>query len=343
MDENRFGPTFSNILSSLRINGASVTGGNGKNGFVPVLGSDGTLDLSVIPITAMYGMVDVPALGDTAFVDHNAVETPGVEQTGSIAKPFKTMKDASAKGFRNFILIGSGEYGSDEVVWPVNSNAPVHVYSLGSSTFTYLKFSNYSAGTRFEISNVSFGQLLFAHQSVCYVSFIGPGSVNTLAATFENGSLSAFVDDGYAVAGTSGDVTVGHLTSSSLMANDSAVAGDTVSDALDKLAIRKIRIPIFGSNESGLYIASSYDVAVGNDDKYSLDGLEYGLGALVAAINGVFHKDGDSVNYADVTATGVVSSPSVSSDNITTNAVTFRRSGATVFVSSDNFLEVSEE
>lgn len=343
MNENRFSPTFANILASLKISGASVTGGTGKGGFVPVLGPGGVLDLSVIPTGALHDIVDVPALPDAAFVDCSVVLTPGVEQTGSIAKPFKTMKAAAANGFRNFILIG-GNYGSDEAAWPVMSNASVRVFSIGSSYFQHLTFSNYASDTRFEISNVSFGNLWFAHQNACGATFIGPGTVNMLAATYENGSLSAFIDDAYTVVGTNGDVTTSYLASSSLVSNGSAVAGNTVSDALDKLAIRKIRIPVFASNENGLYVASSRDVEVGNDDKYSIDGLVDGLGALVAAINNVFHKDGDDVSYGTVQATVKVAAPSVVGSSVTAGSLQFGQEGgvkAVVSVSQDNFLEVT--
>ena len=343
MNENRFSPTFANILASLRVNGASVTGGAGKDGFVPVLGPDGLLDLSVIPVDALYGVVDVPVLPDAAFVDSGAEPMPGTEPTGSIAQPFRTMKAAAAKGFRNFILVG-GSYGSDEVVWPVASNADVRVFSIGSSYFQHLAFSNYASDTRFEISNVSFGNLWFSHQGACGVTFVGPGTTNTLAATYENGSVSAFVDDTYTVVGTSGDVTTGYLANSGLVANRSTVAGATVSDALNKLAVRKIRIPVFASDENGLKVASTRDVEVGNNDIYALDGLEYGLGALVAAINGVFHKDGDDVTYGTVQATVKVSSPSVVAGSATAGSVRFGQETAVkaiVSVSQDNFLEVT--
>jgi len=345
MDENRFSPNFANILASLRIKGATVKGGRGKDGFLPVLGVDGTLDLSVIPLDALQRLVDVLPLKNTAFVDANAVLSEDEPPTGSIVRPFKTLTSAAANGFCNFILIG-GTYDTERVIIHNNSNEAVRIFSLGSSIFPALTFEGYSDGTRFDLNGIFVDSTLtFAQNVNCSVTALGAGAAGKIYASDPETTLvNVMTSDDFVVGATQGPVTVGYIASSDRVANDSTVAGVTVSDALDKLSIRKIRIPIFASDEHGLKITSSHDIEVGSDDKYSLDGLEYGLGALVKAINDVFHKNGDDVSYGNITATQKVTSPSVVGTSVTAGALKFGAEGsekAVVSVDSDNFLVIA--
>lgn len=339
MNENRFDTTAANILSSLKVRGASLTGGRGKEGYVPVLGSDGTLDLSVIPSDSASALIDIAALRTTAFVDANASYPSGVSPTGSIAKPFKTLKAAADAGFGNFVLVG-GAFGTETVSVSNAQHGVVRIFSLGQSTFDALTLSGYTSGTVFEFSDVSvLATLMFSGQMPCRVSLLGDGSVRTLRA-LNSASVDATVDAGFVVEDTIGDVDIAYGASSDRIANASSVAGDTVSDALDAVGVRKVRIPVFTYDETGVHADDYVDIAA-SDGLYSL----LGLANIAEAVTTLFHKDGDDVAYNDVQATDVRAG-SVVADSTTTESLNFGDEGtvkAVVSVSEDNFLEVATQ
>lgn len=104
--------TSANILSSLGIKGASVEGGSGKSGFVPVLGSDGKLDTSVIPAERLSEELVIPPLHNVAYVSSGT--SPESEPDGSIASPFRTIGEAAERSYDSIILT-PGSYSESNV------------------------------------------------------------------------------------------------------------------------------------------------------------------------------------------------------------------------------------
>lgn len=339
MTANNYSPTLANILSSLKIKGASVTGGSGKSGFVPVLGPNGKLDTSTIPIDSISGMLEVPILNDIAVVDSTADASAA---TGSIAAPFKTLLAASQAGFKNFLLIG-GNYGDDSATLS-NTVTKIRIFSIGTSTFDTLTFSRYANGAFFELYNViASTKMEFTSSSQCSVSLLGNGLTGKVSAP-ESIDLRLFIDPTYRVDSLEGDyITVTYLAKGSRVENDSVkVPGDTVTDAIDSLSDRKVRIPNFTSDANGLHAPTYTDVSVTSlINTYELQ--SFGI-ALANAINSIFHKDGDSPIYVDVTADNMTVTNNITSRSVKTNELKLSVSGvekAVVKIDADNFLIIA--
>lgn len=312
MASNTLNPTVANILSSLHIKGASVEGGASKAGFVPVLDEHGKLKVSTIPVEAISEMeLDVPAL-NVAFVD---ASTTSETRTGSIASPFASLSEAAAyeyetgKYFTDFVIV-AGSYGDEEVGIRHTTSGKIRIFGLGSVEFTTLKFFGYKPGSIFELDNITVAsQLNFAGSATTVsATFTGSGSIHSILLSEDEAALSLYVGADFSIGSVSPteNITVSYLSGSSRVANNSTtVAGATVTDALDSLRAIKIKIPKFTADSTGIHAdSSSYeDISVPpGGDTY----LIVGLGTtLVAAVNGTFHKDGDSPSYNEVTATAV--------------------------------------
>jgi hypothetical protein len=347
MAMNSYSPTAANILASLKVRGASVTGGEGKGGYVPVLDQNGKIDVSVIPEGTIESLVQIPPLPDVAFVDLGST-VPSDRATGSIAAPFKTLQQAASdsRRYQNFLLTG-GNFGDVTLTINNTSEKPkVRIFSLGSSVFANLTFDGYANGTVFEFYNISVATVLrFANNTSCTVAMFGNCSVAQIQATDEDGHVDVFVDPSVTVTSTTGsNITVRNLAAGKRIANDSSkVAGGTVTDALDRLHDRQVRIPVFTGDATGLHADTHRDVP--NDEGINAYSL-LTLGAeLVAAINGVFHKDNDSPTYDTVTATKVAAATVVTPAAVV-QKVKFGVEGdvkAVVEVDSDGFLVVVQD
>ena len=113
-----------------------------------------------------------------------------------------------------------------------------------------------------------------------------------------------------------------------------------MSDALDAVGVRKVRIPVFTYDETGVHADDYVDIAA-SDGLYSL----LGLANIATAVTSVFHKNGDNVTYNDVQAADVHAG-SVVAGSATTGSLGFGDEGtvkAVVSVSEDNFLEVATQ
>lgn len=355
MAENIFNPTAANILSSLKIKGATAVGGPGKDGYVPILGEDGKLDLSIVPVDTIQSLLDVPALKSVAFVDG---KTEMAVQTGSIAAPFSTLASAAAASvdadssgdsgpvdrYLDFVLM-SGDYGSENVGVASGSRKRVRVFGLGSANFSNLTFRGYSGDTVFELYNVNVSETLqFDEPGSCQLLLAGNSSIGRLATSDPESELTVHVGADCTVgeSAIAGTLMVEYVAKASKVANDSeTVTGKAVSDALDSLGTRKIRIPVFSTDSSGLCADSADDVEVSEDGTlYSLTRIGT---SLAEAVNGTFHKDGDSPVYGEVQADKVVAD-GVEAGAVATEMVKFTVNGAEkaiLKVSTDNFLEIA--
>lgn len=340
MAENRFNPTFANILSSLKVKGATITGGTGKDGYVPVLNENGELDLSVIPVSSIENSLTIKPLS-IAFVDIND-DRGELNRDGSIALPYTSL-GAAAGRFTNFILT-QGDYGDAGTVNISNSlNSTVNIFGLGNVVFNTLTLDQYVNGTIFRLYNISVTDTITFNNIVdCTVILDGTSSINNIVSN--TGNITLYVGAHSTVTTVDSNTTVLYLSSSGRIQNDSQnVAGETVEDAIDLLGSRKIKIPKFSANGRGIFADSSdyVDVSVPSDgDTYSI--VELGT-TLVTAMNGLFHKNGDSPVYNRITATNITST-NVNAATVTTQTLNFGTTGsikAAVTVDSNNFLVVA--
>ena len=354
MAENIFNPTAANILSSLKIKGATAVGGPGKDGYVPILGEDGKLDLSIVPVDTIQSLLDVPALKSVAFVDG---KTEMAVQTGSIAAPFSTLAsaaaapvDASSSGdsgpvdrYLDFVLM-PGDYGSENVGVASGPRKRVRIFGLGSAKFDTLTFNGYSTDTVFELYNVSVSSgLRFGNNVSASVILAGKSDVSVLSVDSDpEASLTVYVgaDCSLNEDNLSGDVTVEYLADADRIAKGVDAPGKTVADVLDNLASRKIRYPTFTPGANGIARSTSTASISYFDEAYSLELLGT---SLVAAVNQTFHKNGDSPTYVNVTASSV-SANSVTTASMATDQLKLKigiTEKAILKVSADNFLEIA--
>lgn len=342
--ENNYNPTFANILSSLRIKGASITGGTGKEGFVPVLKEDGTLDVSVIPVEELNSSLAVPVFEGVAFVNSN--DTRSGTRDGSIALPYKKLEYAPTS-FHNFIL-ASGNYGTDKLEIVNTGGSLVRIVGIGDVNFSSLTFQGYSEGTVFELYNVVVtGTLTFEENvTTSTLTLDGTSLINAVNIPNEDSVAHVRLGANCKINGFSGngEHDVEYLASTNRIANNSTVvSGDTVTIVIDKLGSRKIEIPIFTADSHGLHVDSSdYELVTADSDRnvYSI----VALGQTIAdAINETFHKDGDSPYYNDVTAENITAN-AISTTEITTNVINLgisSESNAILKIDSDKFLVIA--
>lgn len=345
MAENRYNPTFANILSSLKVKGATITGGTGKEGHVPVLNENGELDLSVIPVSSIENSLTIHPLS-IAFVDAN--DSRDIDnRDGSIALPYTNLSDAVSAGFSNFILTQGG-YGDARSEINNESNLTINIFGLGDTIFSSLTLVGIKKGTVLRLYNIDIqGSLIFDSpgEKDCAIYLEGKSSVASFVSNTD--PVSIYVGAHAKITSAGNNATVSYLSSSGRVQNDSQhVNGETVADAIDSLGIRKIKIPIFVANSRGIFVdssaSSSYDeISVPSDgDTYSI--VTIGT-TLVAAMNALFHKNGDSPIYNDVTATNIATT-NVNTTTLTTQTLNFGTTEsikAAVTVDSNNFLVVS--
>ena len=350
MDNNK--PTTSNVLSSLHVKGASVTGGAGKEGYVPVLGADGTIDVSVIPTEAIIDELSVKALSHTAYIDSKATGT----SNGSIAAPYKTVNAAIEAGFNNF-CIETGYYGDVTVNFNRRNQSIVRFFGQNEASFGKLTLTGYIPGTVFVFNCISVtNSLIFADNTDCAVVVTGRCQVGKIQGAVSDPSLPdgstkyvgtleigpmAIVDSVINVE------TVVYIAESSRITNSTAeIRGQTVSDAIDDLSRRIIRIPVFTATPAGVESSTYVDieVPVGPDGKRTDIYDIHSLGKSIAdAVNAIFHKNGDSPTYKDVSAEKI-DADVINSAEISSPKINFVKNGdikAVVTVSDDNFLEIA--
>ena len=345
MAENRYNPTFANILSSLKVKGATIKGGSGKDGHVPILNDNGELDLSVIPISSIENSLTIQPLSKIAFVNPNDTR-PDLTRDGSIALPYTSLSSAAAGNFTNFIVV-PGSYASATVaIMNNNGGSTVNIFGLGYTSFNGLTFTGYSESTVFRLYNINItGTLAFDNNTqYCTLILEGDSSISSITSPDMTSPLEIYVGAHCEIGETDGNAVISYLSSSSRVKNDSQhVEGDTVSDAVDILGTRKIRIPIFTADSHGLRVDSSdyEEISVPeDDDTYSVVAIGT---TLASAINGLFHKNGDSPVYSNVDATNI-SATDINTTSITTQTLKFGTAEspkAIITVDSNNFLVVS--
>lgn len=313
---NRINPSAANILSSLGIKGATTD--EPLEGYVPVLGPDGKLDVRFIPDSA--AKMAVPPVSDVAFVDAG---TPGDNpelRNGSAAAPYKTIAEAAS----NFdydstiaLILAPGVY-TDSMVTFKASAQNVYIISIGNSS-VYVNGGSLAIGVGSSASVTLHDIVIDTTLSVTpgtEIILSGKTRINTLSSSGSSLKISseARVD--------STNVTDIELsTDSDHVANGSSVPGANVGDALDRLDARKIRVLRVSGGSSGVDEASSYvDVSAesaGGFDVYDLRGM---TSALVSAVKELFrrsvHVEAEDVTAGTVTA-GVVSTRTISIDAIT--------------------------
>lgn len=341
---NSFTPTAANVIASLGIKGASVTGGEGMAGYVPVLNEDGRLDGSTFDVQELAKSLDVAPLTNLAYVDYGSTHNA---PTGSSLAPFKSLKDAMAKGFGSYVIVGAPGDAENVSSSAIKSDV-VRIFSTSETTFGNLTFTGFKAGQTFVFWNISANTIAFSGESPCKVVFFGRGTVGSLVGA----TTDAKNPDSYSIAelaySAEYDIQAKKyvaserlLDTSARVANSSAeVQGTTVADATTRLGQRTITVTTFTSEKNvGLVegtktIEVTQGTAEGRDD-YALTGA-----GLAEAANSTFHKDNDSPVYQDVTA-ATVTATSVTATSMETDAMTL--GNATLVVDADGFLVVKED
>lgn len=366
MVKNEITKTQANILSSLHVSGVTRTGGMESVNKIPVVGADGFLDASLIPIDRVSANISIPRLSATAYVDPEAgkdestgADIPGYVPDGSIAKPFRTVsaaaaaKDSSGHGvFSNFILT-PGEYADDDVNLST-SNTIVRI--IGTGTVIYggpigLKIRNYQPGTTVLLFNISvtatFGMLTNMPSSVVLLGRGDFGSVRGTSgdagdALSEIFLKSVSVGPCVKVNGLQNVEGVVYITTTDDIGNASGVVGATGTAALDRLHGRKIRIPAFSTDKSGLSVSF---VEVGEKDgregeSYDLFDLGSFGTSLKDAVNKTFYKSGDDLDVRDI-VTRYIKATKVTAQVVSADKLVF--GDIHLFLDDDGCLSVGEE
>jgi hypothetical protein len=98
------------------------------------------------------------------------------------------------------------------------------------------------------------------------------------------------------------------LSKSANVKNTSSVKGDTVSDALDRIGSRKIRVAKVTGSGSGLCASSFQDISADSSGSFDVYRLGANECALISAIKDLYGRLNDinarSVTADDITATG---------------------------------------
>lgn len=341
---NPFTPTAANVIASLGIRGASVTGGTGMAGYVPVLGENGRLDGSTFDVEELAKSLDIAPLTDVAYVDYGSEHTA---PTGALLAPFKSLKDAMAEGFQNYIIAGTP---AEAEVVSVNAvtDSPVRIFSLHETAFGNLTFTGYKSGQRFTFLNISADSLVFSSESPCSLVFLGRGTIAKLVGQTTDRldpskySISELAYSAeYEIKSKQYVASERLLDISSRVANSSTeVQGTTVADATTRLSKRTITVPTFTNEKNVGLVEGQKTVEVtqgpadGRDD-YRLTGT-----GLAEAANGIFHKDNDSPVYADITA-ATVTATDITANSVKTASMTL--GDTTLVIDADGFLVVKED
>lgn len=341
---NTFTPTAANIIASLGIKGASVTGGEGMSGYVPVLNEDGRLDVSTFDAQELTKSLDVAPLTNLAYVDYGSTHNA---PTGSSLAPFKSLKDAMAKGFGSYVIVGTpGD--AENVSASASKSDVIRIFSTSETAFGNLTFTGLKAGQTFVFWNINANAITFSGESPCKVVFFGRGTVGSLVGTTtdaENPTSYSIAELAYSaeydIQNKKYVASERLLDTSARVANSSTeVQGTTVSDATTRLGQRTITVTTFTSEKNvGLVegtktIEVTRGAAEGRDD-YALTDT-----GLAEAANSIFHKDNDSPVYQDVTA-ATVTATSVEATSMKIDSMTLGDS--TLIVDADGFLVVKED
>lgn len=250
-------PTAANIISSLGIKGAigsipDGAQGSSFSGFIPILNADGKIDLSFIPPGAAE--MSVQRFHNVAIVDPM---TECETRTGSVIAPFKTASEAAAsitpdEGYDNAarcaIVLMPGKY-DDSLIAFSSEPSEAFIICVGQCVFgkSTVAISGIRNGGALSVSNIyTDGNISVSNCS--NVTFLGTTVVRG-NLTLAQGAELAIAPESY-VASTNASSVI-YLSDSSRVGNSSSVTGNTVSDALDTLGSRAIRVVNMSYGDSG--------------------------------------------------------------------------------------------
>jgi len=352
---NKNNPTAANILSSLEVKGATSVGGAEQEWKLPVLNGEGVLDTSLLPIERISESIDVPTLGDTAYVDPSAgADVEGYQGTGSIVKPFRTLDEAASynaggKTFANFLLVSGSpaDYSSAHPNFATRETI-IRIFSTGTVQFGSLSFDWLVPETRFILNNISVSSVFHLRTELaCLVQITGASSIGTLRGSVDNsGGLPQMltdveIDPSVKILSFTNIKSLGYLASGIRIANGSSrVRGETVAEATDTLGNRRIRIPKFTADVYGVHIGSVEDVQADSDssDDYELHDITDIGYTLTEALNSTFYKKGDSPEFNSVTASKVRTDMLTASTSVRTEKTILGHTP--IYVDTDNFLMI---
>ena len=309
---------YANILSSLGIKGATESGGKKFYGYVPTIGSDGTLDISLIPTDDLERTLSVPPLSEVCFVDP---KTSSLSGDGSIAQPYATLGEAAGSG-ADTIVLASGEYSETSVAFsqPDSSSGPfrssVTIIALGECTFTasMVSFSGLrGSGCSITFQDITFNNGVRVPRNTT-VTLLGKTRITRLEESSANSddaaeepSLSLVLSPESFVS-VSRPASISYLAASSRIANTSTVEGSTEEDALNRLNARKIRAARFKIDGGVVALDELQDIGAEASDEYDLYDLSALERSLVNIANSVYYKSGDNIVVGDIAASGDIMS-----------------------------------
>ncbi len=328
MAKNEYTPTAANILSSLKVKGASVIGGEGKDSYIPVLDSRGLLDTSVIPLIDISANISISPLTKVAYVDkHINEDVTGYVPNGSIARPYRLIQDAADAGF-TYLRLTPDEYSS--VVLNFNSAesySDIVISCDGTAIFDNITINGYREGTKITLENIEVrGTVLLGSSVQCSVVIKGTSIIGTIRGSISD-STDEVTSEWYLrelaigpnarISNRVNVYSVVYIASGDRIENKSEVQGTTVTDAENRLHQRRIKLPKFSTDPSGIAVSDTEDVEVeeGLPSRYDIYDVSKFSDTLVKSVNDTFYKEGDSPDFSDIEAN------TVTTQDISTNEV----------------------
>lgn len=326
---NRLNPTAANIISSLGVKGATVS--EPLEGYVPVLGPDGKLNVEFIPDSA--ARMSVPPVSDVAFVDPYTTETNQNLRNGSVAAPYNSISEAASRfgyGETVALVLAPGTYSNEGIV-EFRPNATL-IYLIGTGMCSFGNLSiRVGSGVSLTVQNIRVLNTMSV-SSGTVISLVGNTSITEISS--EGSSLK--MSSGSRVDSTNiVDITLS--SDARHISNTSTVEGQTVEDALTRLDGRKIRVLHIDAGNSGLDVGSSYvEVDAESSGSYDVYDLRSRDEAIVSAIGELFRRS-RHVEAEDVTA-GTVSANAISTRALSIDAL--RLGGYNIEVDAYGYLVV---
>lgn len=310
-------PTAANIISSLGVKGAIPGIPSGEDAsayanFIPVLDENGKLSVDFIPSSAVEKVVK--PIYNVAIVD---LSTTVTERTGSAIAPFKSIHEAAEKfglqdtnlnvdsSGRCAIVLMPGIYKGNNNSRAEFSVSPSEVFLIGIgkcvldvTTFTVTGVNN----ANIFLQNLSTSSNITVRNAASVVCL---GHVY-VGAWLNVGSAALKLSDESRI--TSTDATnLSYLSEAAYVGNTSGVRGKTVSDALDRLGKRKIRVAKvkYESSRFDLESSSYSDISADSSGSCDIYDLRARDRVFIEGINDVIDKTKNIVAET-VTATRIM-------------------------------------
>ena len=295
-------PTAANIISSLGINGLTVD--KSLPGYIPVLDDNGKLSAELIPDTGK--LFAVKTLFNVAFIDPNTdVED---NRNGSITAPYKSITEAASDFSPTLnkiaFMLAPGVYSDTDVAF---KNAPTSVYLIGLGEWKF------RSGSIFTLTGLAGDKpaVFFQNISAATVKIVSKAAVTVIGKSYiesllcgDNGSNSNLYIGADARVSSSNIDAISYLSEADNIGNTSVVKGTTVSDALNRLNGRKLRVVNVKTDNFGFDVdsASSFsDISVDTSGSFEYYDLRERDRILIEGINKLVSR-GENLTVKTVTA-----------------------------------------